>query len=86
MKKLLFLLFATALTLTGYGASLDINGDFADNADESSFVSLLVLDGEGKLECCGETLDLIKGDSIFIPANAGEYKLQGKLEIIETRI
>ena len=29
MKKLLFLLFATALTLTGNGASLDINGDFA---------------------------------------------------------
>ena len=28
----------------------------------------------------------IKGDSIFIPANAGGYKLCGKFEIIETRI
>lgn len=65
---------------------LGIDGDLSDSADESSFVSLLVLDGEGTLECCGETLDLIKGSSIFIPANAGEYKLCGKLEIIETRI
>ena len=65
---------------------LDIDGDLADTAAGSSFVSLLVLDGEGKLDCCGETLELIKGDSIFIPANAGEYKLNGKLEIIETRI
>ena len=29
---------------------------------------------------------LEKGDSIFIPANAGDYKLCGKMEIIETRI
>lgn len=65
---------------------LDINGDFIDNADENSFVSLLVLAGNGNLECCGEALSLRKGDSIFIPASAGEYKLNGELEIIETRI
>ncbi len=65
---------------------LDITGKFSENANEDSFVSLLIMDGEGSLECCGETLALKKGDSIFIPANAGEYKLCGKLEIIETRI
>ncbi|MBQ2841934.1 MAG: mannose-6-phosphate isomerase [Clostridia bacterium] len=65
---------------------LDIDGDLNGNAVEESFVSLLIMDGEGTLEACGETLNLKKGDSIFIPANAGEYKLSGKLEIIETRI
>lgn len=65
---------------------LDTKGDFCGNADENSFVSLLIMAGEGTLECCGETLSLKKGDSIFIPANAGEYKLGGELEIIETRI
>lgn len=65
---------------------LDIDGEISGNADEDSFVSLLIMDGEGSLEACGETLELKKGDSIFIPANAGEYKLCGKLEIIETRI
>lgn len=65
---------------------LDVEDSHANSADEKSFVSLLIMDGEGTLECCGEALSLRKGDSFFIPANAGEYKLSGKLEIIETRI
>lgn len=65
---------------------LDTTENLSGNADESSFVSLLIMAGEGSLECCGETLSLKKGDSIFIPANAGDYKISGKLEIIETRI
>ena len=65
---------------------LETNGDFSGVAEDDSFVSLLIMSGEGKLECCGETLSLKKGDSIFIPANAGEYKLSGNFEIIETRI
>ena len=65
---------------------LDIDGDINGIADENSFVSLLIMDGEGILEACGETASLKKGDSYFIPANAGGYKLSGKLEIIETRI
>ena len=65
---------------------LDIDGEFADSADKTSFVSLLIMDGEGTIDCCGETLSLRKGDSLFIPADSGEYKLNGKFEIIETRI
>ncbi|MBQ2846865.1 MAG: class I mannose-6-phosphate isomerase [Clostridia bacterium] len=65
---------------------LDIKDPHINSANEESFVSLLIMSGEGSLECCGETLPLVKGDSIFIPANAGEYKLMGELEIIETRI
>ncbi len=65
---------------------LDTKAEFIGNANESSFVSLLIMAGEGSLEACGETLNLKKGDSIFIPANSGEYKLSGAFEIIETRI
>lgn len=65
---------------------LDVDGEKSDAAGADSFVSLLVMDGEGELEACGEKLALTKGDSIFIPANAGEYTLSGKLDIIETRI
>ncbi|MBO5410184.1 MAG: mannose-6-phosphate isomerase [Clostridia bacterium] len=65
---------------------LDVDGEKSDAAGADSFVSLLVMDGEGELEACGEKLELTKGDSIFIPANAGEYTLSGKLDIIETRI
>ncbi len=65
---------------------LETKGSFSGNADENSFVSLLIMAGSGKLECLGETLELTKGDSIFIPANAGGYTLTGEFEIIETRI
>ena len=67
-------------------SKLDFDGEISEISDEKSFVSLLVISGSGSLESCGETLSLQKGDSIFIPANTGEYKLSGKLEIIETRI
>lgn len=65
---------------------LDLDGEISDTADEDSFVSLLIMDGNGTLDVCGETVSLTKGESIFIPANAGEYKINGKMEIIETRI
>ncbi len=65
---------------------LDLNGEISGVADENSFVSLLIMDGNGALDVCGETVSLTKGESIFIPANAGEYKISGNMEIIETRI
>ena len=47
------------------------NGAFEDTADEKSFVSLLVTDGEGELTCGGETVVVKKGDSFFLPAGSG---------------
>lgn len=51
-------------------------------ADETSFQSILVLDGNLTLVYLDQTLALTKGDSVFIPANMGEYKLVGQAEII----
>ena len=62
-----------------------VDGSFSDNADEKSFVSLLVLDGNGTLKTSQQEIALKKGASIFIPANKGEYTISGKLEILETR-
>jgi mannose-6-phosphate isomerase len=66
--------------------TLDVFGEAADVADESSFVSLLVLEGSGELSCAGEKLALVKGASVFIPAGCGEYKVTGNVKILETRI
>lgn len=55
-------------------------------ADENSFVSLLILEGEGELNCAGETLSLTKGDSIFIPASCGEYVVSGNVKVLETTV
>ena len=67
-------------------AELRIDGNFSGSADESSFVSLLVLDGEGKLETANGSVSLEKGISVFIPADSGEYSITGKLNILETTI
>ncbi len=65
---------------------LDIYGKTQGTADSSSFVSLLVLAGNGELACAGETMALAKGESVFIPAGSGDYRIAGNLQIFETRI
>ncbi len=64
---------------------VELDGTYTDTADKTSFVSLLVLDGEGKITSEDGEIALKKGSSIFIPASKGEYKVSGKLEILETR-
>lgn len=55
-------------------------------ADEKSFHSIIVIEGSGKVECNGNTMELKKGDSIFIPAGMGEYTISGELKVIKTVI
>lgn len=55
-------------------------------ADKKSFHSILVLDGSGRLTYCNNTFELAKGTSIFIPADMGEYKIDGNLSLILTKI
>ncbi len=55
-------------------------------ADNLSFNSVLVLNGKGKINYNGKSMDIKKGDSIFIPANFGEYIISGTLNIILTKI
>ncbi len=64
---------------------VELDGTYTDTADEKSFVSLLVLDGDGKITSADGEIELKKGSSIFIPANKGEFTVSGKLEILETR-
>ena len=62
------------------------NGAFEDTADEKSFVSLLVTDGEGELTCGGETVVVKKGDSFFLPAGSGSYAVRGTCQTLVTRV
>ncbi len=58
------------------------DGTVSFTADEKSFNSILVLDGQGKIG----GIDAKKGDSFFIPAGFGSYDVCGNLEIIVTDI
>ncbi len=64
----------------------DVDGIFTGTATDDSFVSLLIMSGEGTLVCGRETLEIKKGDSIFIPAGMGDFTIEGKLQILETEI
>lgn len=55
-------------------------------ADTSSFVSMLILCGEGKISAGGETVTVKKGDSIFITAETGEYEMEGEMEVLLTTV
>lgn len=59
-----------------------VDGEKSFTADSRSFNSLIVLDGKGSLLCDGEGTELVKGDSIFVPAGTGEYKICGKCDVI----
>lgn len=61
---------------------LTVDSPMKINIDTSCFHSLIVTDGNGTLKINGETYDLIKGDSYFIPAQDGEYVLDGDCCII----
>ena len=67
--------------------SVAVNGEYEDAANEDSFVSLLVLDGEGTIAGAGKTLPLKKGVSAFIPAGFGAFRVEGEgLKLLETRV
>ena len=51
-------------------------------ADEKSFVSVLVTDGNGTID----GIDIKKGDSLFIPANYGTFTIKGNIDAIITRV
>ncbi len=51
-----------------------------------SFVSLLVLDGEGEVRAGEEQMTVKKGDSVFLPAGLGEYELEGTIEGLLTTL
>ncbi len=61
---------------------ISVSTGYGGTADNSSFVSVLVTDGCGKID----NITINKGDSLFIPAGYGEFKVTGKTEFIITRV
>lgn len=53
---------------------------------DASFVSILVVDGAGTIENGSETLNYKKGDSFFLPAGSGTYRITGECEALVTTI
>lgn len=66
--------------------SIDVDSLYADTADETSFISLIALDGKGTIKCGNEEREIKKGDSIFIPANSGSFYVSGKVKLLHSKV
>ncbi len=65
---------------------LNINGTQILTADDTSFHSLLILDGCGSIASDSEELSITKGDSVFISACSGNYTVNGNCHLLLTRL
>lgn len=60
----------------------NVNDILNINCDKNSFNAVNIIDGKGSIE----NINFEKGDTLFIPANYGEYNIKGKAEIIVTNV
>lgn len=65
---------------------LEISEKAGFAVDNTSFHSLLCIEGSFRLESGNGTLTIEKGDSVFLQANYGDYILKGRGVIIKTEI
>lgn len=63
-----------------------LQGESCLYAGKDSFQSLTVLDGTIKLDYGSESMSLIKGNTIFIPAGLGRYQVSGQAEFILSKL
>lgn len=54
--------------------------------DGRSFLNVLILDGEGIITCGGEELRYRKGESFFVTAGAGDWKIRGTCDAFLTTV
>lgn len=69
---------------------LNLDGTFMKKMEgsvsETSFASILFLDGQGTITNNGETLSFKKGESFFLAAGSGNYTIEGSCDALVTTI
>ena len=78
--------FGGHLAACRYFVADAVQGGAEGMCDDSSFTSLLITGGEGVLSCGGEELAVRKGDSLFLPAGSGDWKLTGSASALLCRV
>ncbi|MHB8062473.1 MAG: type I phosphomannose isomerase catalytic subunit [Ruminiclostridium sp.] len=62
------------------------NGCFTEKSDGSKFYIFICLEGDGKIESQDMTVGFKAGETVFIPAALGEYKVEGHFQALKTYI
>lgn len=61
---------------------LIIGGSVDFEVDKRSFAVFMLLDGAVNLSCCGPELEMIKGNTAFVPAASGKLTLRGNGDML----
>ncbi len=63
-----------------------VNGQTTWTVDESSFAALTVLSGTGTVQGAENQAAFAPGDTLFVPAGAGQVVIAGNCELVITRV
>ena len=64
----------------------EVDGTVEIAVDESSFASLVVTEGEGKVVCAENEVAFKAADSLFVPAGTGKVQITGKCIVVKTTV
>ena len=64
----------------------EVDGTVELTADEKSFMSLVITEGEGTAEGEENTVAFKAADSLFVPAGAGKVRITGKCIVVKTTV
>lgn len=78
--------FGKHMVRCGYFTVDDKIGTQDGICGDESFTSILVLDGNGSIRCQKEEVLIKKGESIFLPARSGRYKITGNCHYLCTQV
>ncbi|MDD8048769.1 MAG: class I mannose-6-phosphate isomerase [Thomasclavelia sp.] len=64
----------------------DVKDAVTLKVNNNTFQGLTILEGNGKILFDNQELDLVKGDSVFVPADEGEYTVKGNISFIVSKV
>ena len=62
--------------------SFELNGTHSEEVLDDSFLSVLILEGNGTVSCLDTELEVKKGESVFIPASSGKVSFKGEFRAL----
>lgn len=65
---------------------IDVMEEITLRCDGHSFHHLLCVEGSGAIFADGTSCPFVRGDSYFLPAALGDYKIQGKCRMLLSRV
>lgn len=60
----------------------NIDGELTVPADDSKFDAVVCLEGEGTISCADTSVNLVRGESVFLPASKDSIRFTGALKVL----